>query len=56
MRATVRLREVSPDTGGILLDLLALEERRLAPAGRPRRKVVPARAKPARERRVVRRR
>ena len=59
MRVTVRLQEVTPVTGGILLDLRSVEDRAM-PKGRPgappRRKLGQAKAKAAKERRVVRRR
>jgi ribonuclease R len=62
-RVTVRLAEVTPVSGGLLAELLTLEDRRLGqgPAGRrggpaPRRKLGQARAKAAKERKVSRRR
>jgi ribonuclease R len=63
MRVTVRLQEVTPVTGGILLDLLEVEDRALSrprapgrPGGPPRRRLGQERAREAKERRVTRRR
>ena len=57
---TVRLAEVTPATGGILLDLLAMEDRALPGARRPgkppRRKLGQAKARAARDSKRVRRR
>ena len=63
-RVTVKLAEVSPVTGGIILELLTLEDHPL-PRGRgrgarrgapPRRKLGQERAREAKERKVSRRR
>jgi len=53
-RVTVRLTEAVPVTGGLVLELLEIEDRGL-PGGRPARRGKPARRVPA-QRRVVRRR
>jgi ribonuclease R len=61
-RVTVKLAEVSPVTGGIILELLTLEDRALPRArGRsrgapPRRKLGQERARETKERKVSRRR
>ncbi len=62
-RVTVRLAEITPTTGGILLELLTLEDhemrgaaRRNRPGQPPRKALGQARAKATRERKVIRRR